>query len=148
MKANQERFLIVSVRDKRFAFPLKDIAEVMETFLANPIPKAPREYVGVMNFHGAPVPVLDFDSFLNGCPAKRSGTVLVLDSRLCSLALRIDGIERIVPGEIIEGGNESDWLSGASVAIEQEKIPSPSLEKLVKLLEDALQGSGRKTRVP
>ncbi len=148
MKANQERFLIASVREKRFAFPLKDIAEVMETFLAYPIPKAPREYVGVMNFHGAPVPVLDFDSFLNGCPAKGTGSVLMLDSRICSLALRIDGIERIASGEIIGGGNESDWLSGTSVAIGQESLPSPSLERLVELLEDALRSSGRNARKP
>jgi len=148
MKANQERFLIATVREKRFAFPLKDIAEVMETFLAYPIPKAPREYVGVMNCHGAPVPVLDFDSFLNGCPAQGTGAVLVLDGRICSLALRIDGIERIAFGEIIEGGNGSGWLTGTSVAIGQESIPSPSLEKLVELLEDALQGPGRKTRMP
>ncbi len=146
MKISQERFLIVSVREKRFAFHLKDIAEVMETFLTYPIPKAPQEYLGVMNSHGVPVPVLDFGSFLHGCPPKESGTILVLDSRICSLALRVDGIEKIVSACIAESSDESDWLSGTSVAIGQEKIPLPSLEKLLVLLEDSIRGLGRKTR--
>ncbi len=148
MKAQQERFLIVSVSDKRFAFPLKDIAEVMETFRTYPIPKAPPEYVGVMNSHGAPVPVLDFGSFLHGRPARQSGTILVIDSRIGSLALLVDGIEKIVSGCTAETGSERDWLSGTSLELEMETIPSPSLEKLVALLEETLQGSGATSRKP
>jgi hypothetical protein len=148
MKVTQERFLIASVSEKRFAFPLKDITEVMETFLTYPMPKAPPEYLGVMNFHGTPVPVLDFDSFLHRCPAKESGTILALDARIGSLAVRVDGIEKIVSGCIVASGSEHDWLSGTSVDIGQEKIPSPSLERLVELLEDALQGAERKTLKP
>lgn len=148
MKAHQERFLIVSVCEKRFAFSLQDITEVMETFRTYPIPKAPPEYVGVMNCHGAPVPVMDFDSFLHGCPAKDSGTILVLDGRIGSLALRVDGIDKIVSGCTVETGSESDWLLGTSVAMGPERIPLPSLDKLVTLLEETLQGSGAKPRKP
>jgi chemotaxis signal transduction protein len=148
MKAQQERFLIVRASDKRFAFPLKDIAEVMETFRTYPIPKAPPEYVGVMNSHGAPVPVLDFGSLLHGRPARQSGTILVIDSRIGSLALLVDGIEKIVSGCTAETGSGGDWLSGTSLELETETIPSPSLEKLVTLLEETLQGSGATSRNP
>ena len=148
MKASRERFLIVSVSESRFAFPLKEIAEVTETFATYPIPLAPQEYVGVMNFHGAPVPVLDLDSLLHGCPPKASGTVLVIDGRICSLAVRVDRIEKIAPGDIIESFPASDWQSGRSAVIEQEKIPSPSLDRLVELLEDTLRRSGRQPRTP
>ena len=144
MKGRQERFLIVSVGNERFAFPLRDIAEVTETFRTFPIPKAPPEYIGVMNFHGSPVPLLDFDSFLHRIPAKETGTILVLDRRIGSLALRVEGIERIVTDCTVENGNESDWLSGKSVMLGLEKIPLPSLEGLVAQLEEALRGSGLK----
>lgn len=148
MKVQQERFLIVSVGEKRFAFPLKDIAEVMETFRTYPLPKAPPEYVGVMNFHGAPVPVLDLGTLLHGRPPQQSGTILVLDGRIGSLALRVDGIDKIVSGRTAETGSESNWLSGTSLELEMATIPSPSLEKLVELLEETLQGSGKASRKP
>jgi|AMWB02.1.fsa_nt_gi purine-binding chemotaxis protein CheW len=148
MTAQQERFLIVSVSEKRFAFPLKDIAEVMETCRTYPIPKAPAEYVGVMNSHGAPLPVLDFGSLLDGRPARQSGTTLVLDSRIASLALRVDSIEQIVSGCTAETGSDSDWLSGTYLELEKGAIPSPSLEKLIVLLEETLQSPGTASRKP
>jgi len=66
----QTQFLVFSTHGERCALRLEDIAEVMESFAAFPIPNAPPCLIGVINFHGSPVPVLDLAAFLYGTPPR------------------------------------------------------------------------------
>jgi chemotaxis signal transduction protein len=141
MNGRQSPFLIVSVRGERCALYLGDIAEVMETFTTYPIPKSPPSLLGVMNFHGSPVPVLDLASFLHGSPPSGSGPVLVLDHRMASLALRVDAVERIL-FEGREDGNdlEGDGFMGTTVSGAGEGIRLLRLARVVERLDEELRG--------
>jgi len=148
MNSRQAPFLIVAVRGERCALHLGDIVEVMETFTAFPIPKAPPSLLGVMNFHGSPIPVLDLASFLHGSPSAGPGPVLVLDHRIASLALRVDAVERILfDGR--EGGTslEEDGFLGSPVSGAGDGIRLLLLERVVEGLDEVLSaGTGSATR--
>ena len=96
MSSRARRFLIFTLRGDRYAMNVSDLSEVMETPPTFPIPKAPKTFLGVMNFHGTPTPVLDLAAFLHGDPPENSGRILILDHKIGSLALRIDTVERII----------------------------------------------------
>jgi hypothetical protein len=141
MNGPQAPFLIVTVRGERCALHLGDIAEVMETFTTFPIPTAPHPILGVMNFHGSPVPVLDLASFLHGPPPTGSGPILVLDHRIAALALRVDAVERILfDGRQGGTGLEEDGFMGPPVSGAGEGIRLLLLERVVERLDELLRG--------
>jgi chemotaxis signal transduction protein len=131
------RFLIFTLRGKQYSVNAGDLSEVMETAATFPIPRAPRCYLGVMNFHGVPTPVLDLASFLFGDPPTGPGNLLVLDHRFGSLALRIDTVVRIV-SDIRDLRIQPD--EGAfvrhSILFHNERIPVLALDMLVDELEE------------
>ncbi len=150
MIKRHDRFLIVTLRGERLALRLDDIAEVRETFQTYPIPKVPEYYLGVMNSHGSPTPILDPAAFLYGDSPRDAGTLLLLDHRIGTLALRIDRVERIIyaapPTETVEPGN---GLTERTVLHNEEAIPLLNLERLVAGLEDdLLLGAAEPVRKP
>ncbi|MHC1697106.1 MAG: chemotaxis protein CheW [Geobacteraceae bacterium] len=146
MSGRARRFLIFTLRGDRFAMNVSDLAEVMETPPTFPIPKAPKTFLGVMNFHGTPMPVLDLASFLHGDPAESSGRILVLDHRIGTLALRIDTVERIISdirGLQIQQQEEGSYTR-QSIMFNAEKIPLLAIDMLMTELEDEIRtGNGK-----
>jgi len=141
MSDRKAPFLIVAVRGERCAIHLRDIAEVMETFTVFPIPKEPPSLLGVMNFHGSPVPVLDLASFLHGAPPTGSGPVLVLDHGIASLALRVDTVERILfEGWEADTDLAVDEFMGTPVSGGDAEIRLLLLERVVEKLDEVLRG--------
>jgi len=150
MSGRARRFLIFTLRGDRYAMNVSDLAEVMETPPTFPIPKAPKTFLGVMNFHGAPMPVLDLASFLHGDPPESSGRILILDHKIGSLALRIDTVERIISdirGLQIQQWNE-DSYARQSIMFNAEKIPLLAIDMLLTELEEEIRSGGVKTKVP
>jgi chemotaxis signal transduction protein len=153
MTVRHDRFLIVTLCSERLALPLNDIMEVRETFQTFPLPKAPAYYVGVMNSHGSPTPILDLTAFLYGDSPKSGGTLLLLDHRIGTLAMRIDRVDRIIyatpPSETEEA---CDGLMERTVMHNEETIRLLNLERLVARLEaEFLRGpaeSGRAKKDP
>ena len=148
MTKRHDRFLIVNLRGERLALRLDDIAEVRETFQTYPIPNVPEYYLGVMNSHGSPTPILDPAAFLYGDSPRDAGTLLLLDHRIGTLALRIDRVERIIyavpPVETEPPGN---GLTERTVLHNDEDIPLLDLERLVTRLEnDFLLGAAEPVR--
>jgi chemotaxis signal transduction protein len=150
MTKRHDRFLIVNFRGERLALRLDDIAEVRETFQTYPIPKVPEYYLGVMNSHGTPTPILDPAAFLYGDSPRDAGTLLLLDHRIGTLALRMDRVERIIhaapPAEMEEPG---DGLTERAILYNEEAIRLLNLERLVARLEDDfLLGAAGPVRKP
>jgi purine-binding chemotaxis protein CheW len=103
-----QRFLLFNVEGRGYAFPLQDIAEVLDHPALFPVPWTPHIIKGAINFHGSLVSVLDLAAFMNLGAAKPEGVVLVLDKRIANLALMADSVENIVPSDAILDAQESD----------------------------------------
>ncbi len=146
MSGQGKRFLIFSLGGARYAVNVGDLSEVMEPPATFPIPRAPKIFLGVMNFHGAPTPVLDLASFLHGDPPVRSGKILVLNHKVGSLALRIDTVERIVSDiRGLQVQPEEGPYVCQSILFNKEKIPLLAVDMLMGELEEEVRTGHRKS---
>jgi chemotaxis-related protein WspB len=64
-------FLLFELGHERYALDVRQVAEVLPLLAIKPIPQAPAAVAGVMNFRGAPVPVIDMSQLTLGRPAER-----------------------------------------------------------------------------
>jgi len=104
MTTKDQKFLVFTMSGRRYAFDLAQVAEVEEPPVTWPIPGAPADYAGVMNFHGTIVAVMDLAAFLALPKGYGQGKVIVLDAGIASLAFLVEKVERIVPAEHIQFG--------------------------------------------
>ena len=74
-------FLIFELGHDRYALPAALIAEVLPVVRIKRVPHAPAGVIGVFNYHGAPVPVIDLCELTLGRPAAaRLSTRLIVVS--------------------------------------------------------------------
>jgi len=74
-------FLIFELGHDRYALPAALIAEVLPVVRIKRVPHAPSGVIGVFNYHGAPVPVIDLSELTLGRPAaSRLSTRLIVVS--------------------------------------------------------------------
>ena len=64
-------FLLFELGHERYALDVRQVAEVLPLLAITPIPQSPAAVAGVMNFRGAPVPVIDVSQLTLGRPAER-----------------------------------------------------------------------------
>jgi purine-binding chemotaxis protein CheW len=110
MTMSSRKFLVFSLAGRRFAFDLTQVAEVEEQPATWPIPMAPRCYVGAMNFHGTIVAAMDLAMFLGLSNNHAAEKVIVLDTRIASLAFLVEQVFRILSvdqADIQEGADET-----------------------------------------
>lgn len=147
MSGRPRRFLIFTLHGKRYAINVGDLAEVMATPITYPIPRATKTFLGAMNFHGSPTPVLDLASFLHGDQPSSTGSVLVLDYKIGSLAIRIDTVERIVSDiRGLQVQPENGPFVRQSILFDEETIPILAMDLLMENLEEAVRAGQPKTR--
>jgi chemotaxis-related protein WspB len=65
-------FLIFELGPDRYALPAAHIVEVLPVVRIKRVPQAPSGVIGLFDYHGAPVPVIDLCELTLGRPAKRS----------------------------------------------------------------------------
>jgi chemotaxis-related protein WspB len=74
-------FLIFELGDDRYALPAALIAEVLPVVRIKRVPHAPPGVIGVFNYRGTPVPVIDLSELTLGRPATpRLSTRLIVVS--------------------------------------------------------------------
>jgi chemotaxis-related protein WspB len=72
-------FLLFELGNDRYALDVRQIAEVLPLVGVKQIPKAPQAMIGLFNYRGAPVPVIDLSQLTLGRPAaRRLSTRIVL----------------------------------------------------------------------
>jgi chemotaxis-related protein WspB len=72
-------FLIFELGKDRYALDVRQIAEVMPVVSVKQVPRAPKAMTGLLNYRGAPVPVVDLTQLTLGHPsAHRLSTRIVL----------------------------------------------------------------------
>ncbi|ALC18268.1 chemotaxis signal transduction protein [Desulfuromonas soudanensis] len=92
-----EQVLIFQLGEETFGLEVALIQEVVESPLLHYIPRAPNHVLGAINFHGNILPVLDLASYLGFPSGGRDHRVVVLPPEVCSLALAVASIRRIIP---------------------------------------------------
>jgi len=128
------------VAGQGFALNLQEVAEVMEPPASFPFPRAPGHFLGLINFHGTLTALVDLGLYAGpgGRPSPQ-GKVLVLDPRLASLALRVDGVTSIVPGESIHSRTPGeDPLTESLLETEYGTVRLLRVEALLDALEQGL----------
>jgi chemotaxis-related protein WspB len=74
-------FLIFELGHDRYALPAATIVEVLPVVRIKRVPHAPAGVIGVFDYHGAPVPVIDLSELTLGRPsAPRLSTRLIVVS--------------------------------------------------------------------
>jgi purine-binding chemotaxis protein CheW len=139
MTPAEQRFLIFTLQGVSYALDLHAVAEVKEPPAIFPIPRAPAYFIGVMNSHGSLVPVLDLALYTQTGAFVPNGKVLVLDNRIATLALWVDGIKTIAPAEMLTDERPgADELTEKILLAGDDEIKLLALETLLKKLEVSL----------
>jgi chemotaxis-related protein WspB len=64
-------FILFQIGRDRYALPASSVIEVLPLMNLKRVPGAPSGVVGVLNYHGTPVPVIDLNEMTLGEPAAR-----------------------------------------------------------------------------
>jgi purine-binding chemotaxis protein CheW len=144
MTDSAKRMILFSVEGETFALRLEDVAEVMEPPPIYPIPRVPELFAGIMNFHGNLVSVVDLARLLKNVSGASQGQLLVLDTRVANLALRVESVESVSPAEVLQEERESgDPLMEKELTVSGRGVKMLSVEKLLGRLEGMLTETGR-----
>jgi len=122
MTNDSRKYLIFSLAGRLFAFDLAQVAEVEEQPATWPIPMSPLCYPGAMSFHGTIVAVMDLAMFLDLPGNHAAEKVIVLDTRIASLAFLVERVIRIASVDQV------DILEGADGAFVVAQILLPDGE--------------------
>ena len=136
----EQRLLLFTLAGQGFALDLQEVAEVMEPQVSYPIPRVPPHFVGLINFHGALTALVDLGLYLGiGGRPPDQGKVLVLDSRLASLALRVDGVSAVVGADaVLARAPGKDDLTAELLETEHGTVRLLRAERLLAALERGL----------
>ena len=135
----ERRFLVFHAGKVGYALPLREVAEVLEAPPVFPLPRVPDHVLGAINVHGALTAVVDLARFTGTGRARPDGKALVIDARLAALALWVDDVGSILPGQaILEGRPGEAPLTDAVLVTEGGALHQLSLESLVESLEAGL----------
>jgi len=134
------RLLLFTLDGDRFALDLQEVAEVMEPPVSFPIPRAPGHFIGLINFHGALTALVDLGLLLGREPRPAlQGKVLVLDTRMASLALLVDGVTSVVPvASVTSRAPGEDELTAELLETEHGTVRLLRTDALLGALEQGL----------
>jgi len=139
MSNERPRLLLFAVRENRYALDLQDVAEVRCLPLTFPIPWAPSCIKGAMNFHGRVVAVLDLAMFLNVGAMAADGSILVLHRGLANLAVGVDSVGSIIPGEyVLEEDDSNDPIIEKLLVMADGEVKKLAVEILLKRVGEAM----------
>jgi chemotaxis-related protein WspB len=71
-------FITFRLGENRYAFDASQIEEVLPLVAIKPMPQSPNGVAGVLNYRGAPVPVIDLSELTLGRPAQRRLSTRIL----------------------------------------------------------------------
>jgi purine-binding chemotaxis protein CheW len=142
MTPSEQKFLVFSLQGNLFALELCHIAEVCDLPTLSPLPLAPDCFLGVINFHGDIVAVLDLAAPLKLSEQSSHGKVVILHQEVASLALLADTTVKIIPGEDVcsEPQSDSPYIS-ALLHTSCGIVQLLNLEHLTHYAQTLLSGS-------
>jgi chemotaxis signal transduction protein len=90
--------IVFTIGAVRYALELRWVREVVSLGFVTHVPTAPSAFSGVVNLHGAILPVLDVGVLLDqppGTAARQGDGALVLETEGMVCALRVDQIDHV-----------------------------------------------------
>lgn len=146
---SSDRLILFSAGRELFALNLQEVCEVMEPQPTYPFAGAPPYYSGLINFHGNLTALVDFARYLGLESRPLPGKILVIDTRLAQLALKVEAVGSIIGGESITGvSRHDDPLTEALLETPQGGVRLIRLEALLDGLERELQAAGPNSAKP
>jgi chemotaxis-related protein WspB len=136
-------FFLFRMGDERYALDALQIVEVIPVVGVKEIPLAPAGVAGIVDYHGAPVPLIDLSQLALGRPAqKRLGTRIILvkypdqkgtNHLLGLLAERATEVMRRNPADFVDSGigNDPAPYLGPVTADVHGMVQRITLEKLL-----------------
>ncbi|MBJ6799546.1 chemotaxis protein CheW [Geomonas propionica] len=144
-----ERLLLFSAARQLFALNLQEVCEVMEPQRCYPLAGAPSHYHGLINFHGNLTALVDLAGYLRLQGRPLPGKVLVIDTKLAHLALKVDAVGSILDATSITGASShEDPLTEAVLDTPHGSVHLLRLEALLTGLEQELQQSAPNNAKP
>ena len=110
-----EKYLVFTVKDKRYALPSKVINEVAVLDKVFPLPLVPAYVRGIINRYSVPYALIDI-CFLLLKDNSSAGKVIVLKEEVDKLALLIDDVTDIAdlpPEKLIKTETDEAAITGA-----------------------------------
>jgi len=136
------RILIAEVGGERIALPLEQVAEVREQAVSFPLPLAPPFLGRAISAKGCLTPVLDTGLYLGRGASSLPGRILVKSGDGVNLALQVDRVIDIVPGDTVaEAQSLAEEPFVALLVLPCGKVPLLSRGQLLRMLERSLAES-------
>jgi purine-binding chemotaxis protein CheW len=136
---NANRPIVLTLNESKYALYLRNVAEVVEPPRIFPMPHAPLFFLGIMNFHGNLVSLLDLAQFLLNAPRNPQGKVLVLDTGMANLAFWVDTVKNVSSADVVLEEYESNEILVEKVLMMADgEVKMLSIEKLLEQLEEML----------
>jgi purine-binding chemotaxis protein CheW len=98
MDAQVQQLVMFTLDERRIALPLRAVERVVAIARITPLPKAPAVVLGILNVHGAVIPVLDIRERF-GLPAREAqltDRLLIAHTTRRRVALVADGVGGVV----------------------------------------------------
>ncbi len=87
--------IVFAVGGARYAIELRWVREVSTLGYITPVPRGPEEIAGVVNFHGAIVPVLAIPSLESERPPRTGDAAVLVEVEGARAAIRIDNVHSV-----------------------------------------------------
>lgn len=140
---NANRLIVFTLKESKYALYLRNVAEVVGPPRIFPMPHAPHFFLGIMNFHGNLVALLDLARFLLNAPRNPEGKVLVLGTGMANLAFWVDTVENVGSADVVLEEYEcNEDLVEKVLMMAGGEVKMLSIEKLLEQLEEILSGGG------
>jgi chemotaxis signal transduction protein len=137
-----QRYVLVKTGSLPCALPASDVVRVVRGLVCFPIPGSKPQLLGLAQYGGEPLPVLDLHALVDGnvSGTRHSATVIVGRSRRRDrriLGLAVDEVVRVVDAVDIPSLSAQDPVLDATIEGEEVKVVNTQL-----LLIDAADDSG------
>jgi chemotaxis signal transduction protein len=139
-----QRYLLVRTGSLHCALPAKDVVRVVRGLLCYPVPGSKPRFLGLAQYGGEPLPVLDLHVLVDGSTSgtRHRSTVIVGRSRRRDrqiLGLAVDEVVRVAHLEDIKtSGAESDLVRDVTLEGSGIKVVNTG-----RLLMDTSEESGK-----
>jgi purine-binding chemotaxis protein CheW len=142
---NTDSLLSFAVEGRRYALPLSSVDKIIRTVEITPLPKAPRIILGIINFRGSVIPVVNLRKRF-GLPERDmelSDQLIIAETPARPVALladRVDTVIEIDKQDIIKAGQivpRTEYVEGV-VKLAEGLLLIHDLAKFLSLDEETV----------
>lgn len=116
-----DRYLCFNLGKEEYAIPLLAVKEVIAIPDITPVPRTPKDFLGIINFRGQVISVIDLRSRLFIQPVESSeNAIIICDLKPNSIGVVVDSINQVITPSAnsisekpdIQGQTNTDYISG------------------------------------